>query len=93
MASDLIKRLQDEADLCRAETATDIAKLLDEAATALTEASQQAERYRWMRVAFVDFDDDGICNQALLPLGHCYTPEEVDAAIDAELAKAGASTT
>lgn len=45
-----------------------------------------SERYRWMRVAYVDFDDDEF-NEALAPLGLCYTPEEVDAAIDGELAK------
>lgn len=32
---DLIDRLRDEADLCRAETADDTARLLDEAADAL----------------------------------------------------------
>lgn len=33
--SELVKRLRDEADLCRNETAVDIAVLLDEAADAL----------------------------------------------------------
>lgn len=33
--TDLISRLQDEADLCRNDGATDIAALLDEAAAAL----------------------------------------------------------
>lgn len=33
--TDLVQRLRDEADLCRAETANDIARLLDEAADAL----------------------------------------------------------
>jgi hypothetical protein len=37
----MIERLSAEADLCRSETADDIAKLLDEAAAALT--SSQAE--------------------------------------------------
>lgn len=32
---DLVQRLLDEADLCRNETATDIAELLEEAAEAL----------------------------------------------------------
>ena len=55
-----------------------------------TQAEQDARdaaRYRWIRVAYVDFDDDDPWNKALEPLGLCYTPEEVDAAIDAELAK------
>lgn len=46
-----------------------------------------AARYRWIREAYVNFDDDDVCNEALLPLSLCYTPEEVDAAIDAELSK------
>ncbi len=50
-------------------------------------------RYRWMREAFVTFDEEGFCNTGLEPLGLCQTEEEVDAAIDAELAKAGASNT
>lgn len=33
--SELVRRLRDEADLCRNETATDVADLLDEAADAL----------------------------------------------------------
>jgi hypothetical protein len=55
--------------------------------------ARDAARYAWFRVAFVDFEDDDVCNEALLPLGLCCTPEEVDAAIDAELAKAGPSNT
>lgn len=35
--TDLISRLQDEADLCRNDGASDIAALLDEAAAALKE--------------------------------------------------------
>lgn len=34
-SAELIKNLRDEADLCRNETATDIADLLDDAASAL----------------------------------------------------------
>lgn len=37
--TDLISRLQDEADLCRNDGATDIAALLDEAAEALAGGS------------------------------------------------------
>lgn len=37
--SSLVERLRDEADLCRNETATDIANLLDEAAAALSAQS------------------------------------------------------
>lgn len=54
--------------------------------------ARDAARYAWFRVAYIDFDDDDICNEALLPLSLCYTPEEVDAAIDAELAKSVPAT-
>ena len=37
MSEDLITRLSDEADLCRNETATDIANLLDEARNKILE--------------------------------------------------------
>lgn len=38
----LAERLRDEADLCRAETADDIARLLDEAAAALEASDLEA---------------------------------------------------
>ena len=49
----MVRRLHDEADLCRNETATDVADLLDEAAAALEQywsvalehAATIAERY------------------------------------------------
>ena len=39
----LIERLRDEAALCRNETATDVAELLEEAVDALTAREQQIE--------------------------------------------------
>jgi hypothetical protein len=42
--TDLISRLQDEADLCRNDGATDIAALLDEAVIALRDC-QMATRF------------------------------------------------
>lgn len=59
----------------------------------LTQAEKDARdaaRYRWMRVAYVDFSDDDF-NEALYPLSSCVTPDEVDEAIDSQLAKAGAA--
>jgi len=48
-SSALVRRIRDEADLCRNETATDIADLLDEAADALEQSKERAaiiaERY------------------------------------------------
>lgn len=41
---DLIDRLHTEADLCRNETATDIADLLDEAAKALSAHTKEASK-------------------------------------------------
>ena len=41
---ELVSDLQDEADLCRNETANDIANLLDRAAAALRELIADAER-------------------------------------------------
>lgn len=53
-AHDLVSRLRDEADLCRNETATDVAALLDEAADALDAQPAQAAQpvnkpAAWMR--------------------------------------------
>lgn len=66
----LIRELKDEADLCRNETAHDVASLLDEAADALTEswddvleyAAQIAERYPTQTPAGEDVSD-GIAAQ------------------------------
>lgn len=41
--SDLIDRLQTESDLCRCETATDIADLLDEAVAALSAKGREPD--------------------------------------------------
>jgi hypothetical protein len=54
----------------------------------MTQYQINARRYEWFRKAFVAFDDDDVCNVAMDPLSLCYTPEEVDEEIDAELAKA-----
>ena len=59
---------------------------------AAKQQQQAAARYEWLRKAYVDFDDDDVCNTALLPLGLCYTPEEVDQAIDRELARIAAES-
>jgi hypothetical protein len=47
----LVQRLQDEADLCRNEGADDIARLLDEAVTALSQAEAAQEPAQWVPVA------------------------------------------
>lgn len=41
----LVERLQEEADLCRNEGATDIAELLDEAAAEVTALEQSSRTY------------------------------------------------
>lgn len=48
----LVRDMQDEADLCRNEGATDIANLLDRAARALAEA--QAENKQWRTWGIVE---------------------------------------
>jgi hypothetical protein len=43
---ELVSRLRDEADLCRNETAVDVANLLDEAADALSRQGEPVA-YEW----------------------------------------------
>lgn len=86
MRDELIQRLRDEADLCRAETADDIARLLDEAAAALDLQSKEAARYHWMRAAWlegVEDDTDPVAQQAI---GMVQNEAEMDAVIDAQIA-------
>ena len=54
--NDIVERAREEAALCRAETADDIAALLDALAdeierlrAELAAAKRDAERYRWLR--------------------------------------------
>lgn len=49
--TDLISRLQDEADLCRNDGAGDIAALLDEAATALEAEKRKSDANGWRQKA------------------------------------------
>ena len=46
MSDTLIQRLSDEADLCRNDGATDVAKLLDDAVYALVNQAAQIEALR-----------------------------------------------
>lgn len=68
--TDLISRLQDEADLCRNDGATDIAALLDEATEALrvervvlAELALKTERHKPLMQAVEWILEDGHMNQ------------------------------
>lgn len=61
--NDLISRLQDEADLCRNDGASDIAAMLDEATEALREAAAELERHKPLMQAVEWILDDGHMNQ------------------------------
>lgn len=84
----LLERVQDEADLCRNEGASDIAALLDEVAAALaaqavpSDVERDAERYRWLR--------DANKSDAALPYDEliALSMDSLDAAIDEEIGKA-----
>lgn len=53
----LVSRLRDEADLCRSETANDVADLLEEAANALAPTASDAETARAIVTKWYTSDD------------------------------------
>jgi hypothetical protein len=76
-APTLVERLQDEADLCRNEGATDIAALLDEASATIT--ALMCERQAMYRKALKDAAE--VCETLYAQTGRTFDHRACAAAI------------